>query len=340
MSQVTRKLLLLVVVSFWIFSAPAQVAPPPLASLTYTNIDIASLPGSAVASINNAGQMVGVFPDEQGLFHGYLQDTNGQITTIDIPGAFETFVEGINNQGAMTGTYEDSIGFQHGFIFKDGSFITVDVPGSTANQPIGINDSGDIAGLYSDANFHFHGFVFANGQFTTIDKGNGEGQGSFTFAAGVNDRGQIAGGFLDSGIFHGFSAFRAFVSFIDVPGQTGTTPEGINATGHIVGFYTDINFVQHGFVLSKGAFLTVDFPGGTGTIPLNINATGKIVGVYFDDAGNLHNFLAQPGPDNGGNVSPQTTSGQTPSAKPDCGSAEWRRNPLHIRNFGGCRVSH
>jgi uncharacterized membrane protein len=336
MYQIARKLLLVFIVSCWILSASAQ-APPPLAPLTYTNIDIPSLPGSAVASINNAGEMVGVFSDTQGLFHGYFQDQNGQITTIDFPGAFETFVEGINDEGAMTGTWEDPVtAFQHGFILKNGNFVTVDVPGSTLNQPIGINDREEIAGLFGDADFNLRGFLFANGQFTTFNRGDG----TLTFAVGVNDRGEVAGGFLDSGISHGFSVFHGVVSLIDVPGQTGTTPEGLNATGDIVGAYTDASFVQHGFVFSKGAFLTVDFPDATSTFPLNINAAGTIVGVYLDNAGNLHNFLAQPGPGNGENASPQTVSGQTPPANLDCSSAEWRKNPLHIRNFGGCRISH
>jgi len=316
------------------------IPAPALGSFTYTNIDPPDHLGATVSGMNNVGQRVGIFADDQGSLHGYLQDKNGQVTTIDFPGAIETLPEGINNHGDVTGLYVDLTGFSHGFVIRDGIPTTLDVPDALATSPIGINDRGEVAGQYQSSDQGFHGFLFKDGQFTTIDQGPEAGFLASTFAIGVNYSGEVAGGFFDPDTFRGFSETGGVFSSIDIPGQGDTLPEGINATGDIVGGYRDINFVQHGFILSKGNFLSLDFPGATATFPLGINASRNIVGIYFDDAGNVHNFLAQPAPGSGNGLRPQTSSRPIPPVKPDCSNGEWRRHGMRIRDFAGCRVGH
>src|SRR5262245_4739418 len=66
-----------------------------------------------------------------------------------------------------------------------------------------------------------------------------------------------------------------------VAGQTSV--RGINARGHVVGFYVDAAGRQHGFLLQDGVYETIDFPlaGVRATIANGINAKGEIVGQYL-----------------------------------------------------------
>jgi probable HAF family extracellular repeat protein len=67
---------------------------------------------------------------------------------------------------------------------------------------------------------------------------------------------------------------------------------GINASGHIVGIYSDAGGNSHGFLLKGGTFFTVDVPGSlvgvSGTLQTEangINNAGDIVGDYYAPPG-------------------------------------------------------
>jgi probable HAF family extracellular repeat protein len=83
---------------------------------------------------------------------------------------------------------------------------------------------------------------------------------------------------------------------IDVPnGTIGSTADGINSHGDIVGVYAGNDFVQHGFLLSGGHFTTLDVPNAIATLPFGINDRGQIVGQYADASFNTHGFLLSGG---------------------------------------------
>jgi hypothetical protein len=71
-----------------------------------------------------------------------------------------------------------------------------------------------------------------------------------TAASGINDRGQIIGGFDDNNGIHGFLLDRGVFFTIDVPDATAATAlNGINNCGELVGFFSDVNAITHGFLL-------------------------------------------------------------------------------------------
>src|SRR3954462_7359319 len=76
--------------------------------------------------------------------------------------------------------------------------------------------------------------------------------------------------------------------------SAGTTANGINASGQIVGSYQDASGTTHGFLYSGGAYATLDAPSATATVPRAINGWGQIVGTYTDASG-THNFLFSGG---------------------------------------------
>jgi probable HAF family extracellular repeat protein len=93
--------------------------------------------------------------------------------------------------------------------------------------------AGVLAGIATAATADFRGFLDVGGTFTTIDVPGA----TYTQASGINNAGQIVGGFFDSnGISHGFLKVGGTFRTIDAPGATlafasGTIATGINDAG-------------------------------------------------------------------------------------------------------------
>ena len=122
-----------------------------------------------------------------------------------------------------------------------------------------------------------------------------------TVARGLNDRGQVVGGYLDAdGRNHGFLWDKGRFTTIDVPGAGGATATDINNRAQIVGEYgaePDVPTALHGFLLSGGDFTTFDAPGVLFTEPGGINDRGQIVGSTASDRAleDFHGFLLDVG---------------------------------------------
>lgn len=222
---------------------------------TYTTIDV---PGSAfteLRGINDAGQIVGEYQQQEGSpMHGFLL-SNGNFTTIDVPIAkIFTQVFGINDTGQIVGYYQQEVSPQnrlHGFVLSGGTYTTIDVPGQSVTVAIGIDNAGQIVGTtYTPfSGGTTHGFLYSGGSFTTLDD----------------------------------------------PGAAQTIPSGINDAGQIVGSISMFGLpYPQAFVLSGGGYTPLDVPGAIGTTGYGINDAGQIVGSYLDNGGNRHGFLATP----------------------------------------------
>jgi probable HAF family extracellular repeat protein len=129
-----------------------------------------------------------------------------------------------------------------------------------------------------------YGFLYSGGTFTTL-----EVPGSFSTAAyGINDMGQIVGGFSraeeHSGELglpsHAFLFTGGTFTTLDVPGSVSRTAYGINGTGQIVGSFSSSGLNLHGFFLTDEKFTTLDVPGGLRTQAFGINDAGHIVGSF------------------------------------------------------------
>src|SRR5215472_7510924 len=115
-----------------------------------------------------------------------------------------------------------------------------------------------------------------------------------TIAFGINDRGQIAGGYrIAPGLRH--AALFDNGQLVPLAPSTAlarhrSTAFDINNRGDVVGAYVDDQLVPHGFLLANNVLTNLDFPGGFSTRGLGINESGAIVGDFLDAAGNLHGF--------------------------------------------------
>ncbi len=110
-----------------------------------------------------------------------------------------------------------------------------------------------------------------------------------TFAAGLNDTGQVVGWYGEQfESSHGFLRKKdGACEAIDVPGANATIALGINDPGQIVGIYFSSDH-QNGsaFLYEKGVYHTFDFPNPgltqqvCQTFAMGINNRGQIVGFY------------------------------------------------------------
>ena len=82
---------------------------------------------------------------------------------------------------------------------------------------------------------------------------------------------------------------------IDFPGATATDASGINASGEIVGTYTDSSGASHGFRLRDGLFTAINYPGATRTFALPVNSRGDVAGFFLDSTNQWHGFVLSDG---------------------------------------------
>ena len=196
--------------------------------------------------------------------------------TLDIPaGSFGTRVLGINDLAEVVGHGAEPLS---GFLYKKGTTSTVRVPGSSFDEISAINNVGVIAGSYVDSVTKLsRAFLYRDEKFTILE----HPAARYSYAYGINDRGDIVGFYVDDRGSHGFLYTDNSFFDLDFPGVFDTRATGINNKGRIVGFYLqpkDKRF--HGFIHDNGKFTTLDYPEPDvfHTRLQSINDRGDIVG--------------------------------------------------------------
>jgi hypothetical protein len=209
----------------------------------------------AATAINDSGQIVGIYVDSSGSYHGYERSSK-KFTTLDVTftGATGTYPFGINNSGEIVGCWADSDGNEHGFTLIGKTYTSSDYPGGSQTCFLNVNSAGDIVGSYYDASGDGQSFLFSGGTYT-----------SFAFPGAVETE---VGGINDAG---------------DIVGTYCATTECV----------PDFDGAQ-GFLLSAGVFTTIAIPGEVYTSLSDINNNGVIVGSYQDAAGLVVSFMATP----------------------------------------------
>jgi hypothetical protein len=268
-----------------------------------TAIKIAHSTFSIGVGINKSGVVTGQF-EAPGLDNpGYSHTPKGVISPIEARGFNNLQVESIDDAGAIAGTVGNVDGnMTHGFVrATDGTITLFDPPHSFGTFPSSIA-AGTITGLYEDPGPSFFGFLRSpDGVFTSFKAPNG---GALQNVTAINVSGTVTGcyGYYGRNLpTYGLirEADGSMTSFV-VPGATNTYPLGINASGTVIGYYTDANTAYHGFERSPdGTITTFDAPGaGTtyelGTVPISINDAGVIAGSYSDQNWVYHGFVVTP----------------------------------------------
>ena len=116
---------------------PVQVsAQTPLSAHTLITFDVPGSIDTYAYSINRTGAITGYYADASSVTHGFVRDSNGNITTFDVPGAILTSARSINATGAITGYSYDASDRAHGFVRdNNGNITTFDAPGASGTFP-------------------------------------------------------------------------------------------------------------------------------------------------------------------------------------------------------------
>ncbi len=260
-----------------------------------------------VGQISNTGYISGYFTLDPNPYsvEAFLRSPNGKITDLNDPqgdsptfGPYTTGL-GVNAWGTVVGYIWDTHTTPNhfsGFFYSNGKFDNYDVPGLPRGSDTliyGINDFGAFCGYYGAApDYTAVPFVdFAEQIVTNFDIPGS----TFTYPLSVNNLGQVAGSWYDSGnVEHGFVRNPdGKIIEIDVPGASstanyGTQVQAVNDFGWVSGHYwKGANNYEHGFVRSpQGVFYQIDVPGAAttladgGTSGGALNDQGILVGHY------------------------------------------------------------
>ena len=269
------------------------LAAAPLAALdNVRTIDYPGATATRVFSINDAGDLVGMYVDAGQKTHGFLLK-QGKFISIDFPGGSSTFAVGINNGGDIAGYFGGADGVDHGYLYSGGQFTKIDVPGAIFTDAYGLNDKGEVTGMTQFPGEAHKGFLWSKGQYSTYaypltDK--------MVCGLAINNNGDIVGHWADAkGTLRGYVLRKGrFVSF-EFPGATGTMINvgGISASGDIVGPYTASDGKNYGFLYSRGSFTTIAVPDAKGTQARGMNNSNDIAGFFQDSNSIFHGFVGR-----------------------------------------------
>jgi hypothetical protein len=225
---------------------------------SYTNENFPSSVQTQVVGINNnvSPTTVGFWIDTAGNTFGFVDQSNTFTSVSDpnvpVTGAVVTQLLGVNDSNLAAGFYIDAGGNAQGFLYniatKAFTPITLPVAFNAAMTTVtDVSDSGVISGFYVDGGGNTHGFIDNGGTFTSFDDPNANGN---TMFLGLNNAGMVVGSFVDgNGLTNGlvYNLLSNTWQTADDPNAsatpafdvTGTTINGINDKGQLVGFFSD-----------------------------------------------------------------------------------------------------
>ncbi len=184
---------------------------------TVANVDGPASTFTQVLGLNDHNQAVGFFT-AGGVTSGFTYSTtSATVTPLVVPSTWtSTTATGVNNSGVIVGFFSDCAGCVSGFIDNGGTFSTPTDPLGTNPMFFGINNNGQIVGTDTAADGSSEGFLYnMNTNTWTM----------------VVDPNQVT-------TPNGFNI-------------SGTTLNGINDLGQLVGFYADANGNVDGVLINS-----------------------------------------------------------------------------------------
>lgn len=241
--------------------------------------------GTKPASINDAGQIAGVYGDSRTASPVGFRWEHGQGDSFALPwGALTLQPTGINEAGVIVGWYLEESGATRGFR-KEGDTVTrFDRPGHCCTVPTGINDDGVIVG-YTEGSptvmEPIESFVYDNGIFETVDF-PGMPQ---TTVRGINAVGQLVGDYVDTnGVGHGFLATP------QAPTLPPVTPPAFTLVLSVIGDFNGDGWQDLAGLDAQGnIWVNLTFSAGWRNIPghLDTLVVGDFDGDGRDDLAGL-----------------------------------------------------
>src|SRR5262249_20941193 len=137
--------------------------------------------------------------------------------------------------------------------------------------------------------------VFAEGSrvvyaFETIDV-----PGATLTSVNANSTHAMAGEFDDPAGAHGFILSDGAFTQVGVPGASATVFTGINARGHLTGFYYDSQGFQPGFTRGTDVITMLVPPTCVFSFAFFLNSKDQVVGFFGDGTPTTHGFVWSQG---------------------------------------------
>ncbi|HTE40695.1 MAG TPA: hypothetical protein VK629_07690 [Steroidobacteraceae bacterium] len=214
-------------------------------------------------------------------------------------------VTGVRTTYSATATgYEHAS--THAFLYVEGVFndIHAAVAGqfpTTATEGHAVNNNAVVAGYANGA------YTYADGNFTDITRslaGTGSSLVGIVNPFGINNRGQLTGWNIQTGVWHAFlytpatATAPASATTLGFLSSTYRYSSGtdINDAGDVVGFSRVAPpEVNHSFLYRGGTMIDLGTLGGPSSAAASINSVGDIVGTASTAAVSNHAFLYQAG---------------------------------------------
>ena len=268
-----------------------------MAAYTYQILDVPGANATEALGINASGEVVGTYLVGNAA-RGFIYNA-GTYTTVTYPGSTDVELTAVNTAGTIVGYDEDGAGNDAGFMYQNGAFTAVSFPGAASTTPTGINDSGQIVGQWLSAN-GVGSFLYSNGTYTAVSSpAAGSASNDPTQADGIDNNGQISGGYATGnapgypGTAVGFVDTNGTFTYYGYPGAYATDAIHINDNGEIVGLYAPTsNSSDQSFTYAKGTYTPFSVPNAVITQAQGLNDSGQIVGLFQDTAGATHGFVA------------------------------------------------
>jgi probable HAF family extracellular repeat protein len=250
--------------------------------------------GTVITGINDQGQVVGYYEDNDDTVHGFLYDGT-TFGTVDYPGAVSTQLYGINNHGRIVGYFDDAAFITRGFSYDSGTYSApVNYPGADSTFLLNINDNDHIAASYIDAG-GWHGFHNIDGPSAEFNHPGSPPAGTYTILFDINNNDSLTGLYWDSGGRQlGFLSKNTVFSNISYPGANNSRATAINNNNVVAGYYEDTTGNTNGFIFDGvSIYSQINFPRSSETIIQAINNNGDIAGSFLDGSFTNHGFIAR-----------------------------------------------
>jgi probable HAF family extracellular repeat protein len=282
-------------------------------------------PQSDAYGVSPNGLIVGAAePFRDSPRHAFLYD-HGAVTDLGTFGGALSAARGVNDAGQVVGWAYTDVGTTHAFLWDSQNGLQDLSPDwNPASSASAINSSGLIPGSTCCDDRGSHAVVWdSTGGMSDIASG-----GVVTGALGVNDAGQVVGGYVvNSSNADAFLYDGGTLTDLGNLGHGVAAACAINDAGIIVGGADARNsFEEHGFVYADGVMTDLNdlVPPGSGLTIYQahgINHGGQIAGVALDGRSFFHAILLTP------------DDGAAPDGPPDRGLS------TALASLGGARSS-